>query len=371
MKILGKRLKSALLSGDLRGPSLAVAAKLLAVPIAAAAGLVAVRIVVRALGAEGFAVYALIVGLAALLPFSDLGMGAAVMDAVARRDQTGLESVERVLVTSWRVLSVGAVGLAGASWAVVGFGGWGFMLGTGRSASVEVAAAVATSLYAVGLPLSVGPRMLTGAGKNHYVILIQTASAVASLGMLALAAAWHAPLWGFAAAPFCASLAGSAVSLGLGARASEVRCGEVFRRSLSFSERGIEVRPIAGPMVVITVILAVAYQTDRIVLSHASSLGEVASYSVGFQLFSPLMSLIGSAGVSLWPVYARQRLGGGRRAFVRSARSAPWDCAHGAGAVLGALRGGGRGSCRWLASCGLRGLAGDSGHILPDGDAVN
>ena len=330
MRLPGWRLKAALLAGDLSGPSLAVMAKLLTVPVGAVASLVAARLVVRALGGEGFAVYALIVGLAALLPFSDLGVGAAVMDAVARRGQTGLESVERVLVTSWRVLCVGAVGLAGASWVTAGFGGWGFMLGTGRSASVEVAAAVATSLYAVGLPLSIGPRLLTGAGRNHHVILIQTASVVASLGLLALAAAWQAPLWGFAAAPFSATLAGNAASLALGARAAGVRCGEVFRRALRLSERGMEVRSIAGPMVVITVILAVAYQTDRIVLSHVSSLGEVASYSVGFQLFSPLMSLIGGAGVSLWPIYARRRLGVGRRALVQA------EVAFG---VLGALLG--------------------------------
>lgn len=318
MRLPGGRLKSALLTGDLRVSSLAAIAKLLALPVGAVASLVAARLVVRTLGAEGFAVYALIVGLAALLPFSDLGVGAAVMDATARRDETGLESVERVLVTSWRVLCAGAVGLAGASWAAAGFGGWGFMLGTGRSASVEVAAAVATSLYAVGLPLSIGPRLLTGAGRNHHVTLIQTASIVASLGLLALAAVLRAPLWGFAAAPFVATLAGNAVSLALGARSAGVRCGEIFRRALRLSERGMDVRPIAGPMVAITVFLAVAYQTDRIVLSHVSSLGEVASYSVGFQLFSPLMGLIGAAGVSLWPVYARRRLGVGRQALVQA-----------------------------------------------------
>ena len=318
MRLPGGRLKSALLVNDLREPGLAVMAKLLALPVGAVASLVAARLVVRTLGTEGFAVYALIVGLAALLPFSDLGVGAAVMDAVARRDQTGLESVERVLVTSWRVLCVGAAGLAGAAWVAAGFGGWGLMLGTGRSATVEVAAAVATSLYAAGLPFSVGPRLLTGAGKNHHVILIQTASIVVSLGLLALAAALRAPLWGFAAAPFFATLTGNAVSLALGARAVGVRCGKVFRRVLRLSERGMEVRPIAGPMIAITVILAAAYQTDRIVLSHASSLGEVASYSVGFLLFSPLMTMIGGAGMSLWPVYARRRLGVGRQALAQA-----------------------------------------------------
>jgi O-antigen/teichoic acid export membrane protein len=60
-------------------------------------------------------------------------------------------------------------------------------------------------------------------------------------------------------------------------------------------------------MAVITVAMPIAYQSDRLLLSHLSDLGQVAIYAVGAQLYGALFGLVGAAGMSLWPVFARRR----------------------------------------------------------------
>jgi O-antigen/teichoic acid export membrane protein len=60
-------------------------------------------------------------------------------------------------------------------------------------------------------------------------------------------------------------------------------------------------------MMVIMMSLPIAYQSDRLLLSHLSDLGQVAVYSIGTQMYNPLYALIGAAGMSLWPMFARRR----------------------------------------------------------------
>jgi hypothetical protein len=62
-------------------------------PVAAVAGLLAARITVSTLGVDGYALFALAVGLAALNPIGDLGVGAAVTDAVDLLDAGSLQCV--------------------------------------------------------------------------------------------------------------------------------------------------------------------------------------------------------------------------------------------------------------------------------------
>lgn len=70
---------------------------------------------------------------------------------------------------------------------------------------------------------------------------------------------------------------------------------------------GGRIAHLAGPMMVITAALPIAFQSDRLLLSHLSSLGQVAVYSVGSQLYGALLGLVGAAGMSLWPILARRR----------------------------------------------------------------
>ena len=72
-------------SSLLGGAQSAVATRLLTLPISALSTIFVARLVIGEFGEEGFAVFALVSGLVFLVPAGDLGVGAAVTDAVARR----------------------------------------------------------------------------------------------------------------------------------------------------------------------------------------------------------------------------------------------------------------------------------------------
>lgn len=296
-------------SSDLiRGSSRSFGARLLVLPLVAACALLASRIVIDSLGTDGFALYALVVGLAALVPFADLGIGAAVTDAVARRTTVGDDMATAVIRRSIRVLAIVGVTIAIGSWAVAAVGGWSVVLGVSGQGSVDLAAAMALTLFAVSLPLSLGTRVLLGAERNHWAVMSQSVSTVVGLGIIAIASVQDAPLWAFTSAPFLGIVVLSVVNVALARRAT----GLTWRLSNTLSTDGVTTRhevkllQIAGPMLVITVALPLAWQSDRLVLSHRSTLTEVALYVVAFQLFTPLNSLIESGGSSLWPVFARR-----------------------------------------------------------------
>jgi len=296
-------------SSDLiRGSSRAFGARLAILPLVAICALLASRIVIDSLGTTGFALYALVVGLAALVPFADLGIGAAVTDAIARRTTMGDAMALAVIRRSIRLLVVVGIAITLTAWGVAAAGGWSVILGVPDAGSADLASAIALTLFAVSLPLSLGTRVLLGAERNHWAVLSQSISAIVGLVVIALAASRDAPLWAFTSAPFIGIVAVGVVNVALARRATGLtwRTGTAPRASGEGEPGEVRLFQIAGPMLVISLALPLAWQSDRLVLSHRSTLTEVALYVVAFQLFTPLNALIESGGSSLWPVFARR-----------------------------------------------------------------
>lgn len=292
----------------IRGSSRSFGARLLVLPVVAICALLASRIVIDSLGTSGFALYALVVGLAALVPFADLGIGAAVTDAIARRTTVGDAMAVAVIRRSVKVLVVVGVGITLASWGIAAVGGWSVILGVPDESSVDLASAIALTLFGLSLPLSLGTRVLLGAERNHWAVMTQTVSAVVGLTVVAIADVRDGPLWAFTSAPFIGIVALGLINVGLARRATGLtRMPSSTTWSAGDSApRKVRLFQIAGPMLVISVALPLAWQSDRLVLSHRSTLTEVALYVVAFQLFTPLNALVESGGSSLWPVFARR-----------------------------------------------------------------
>ena len=276
-------------------------------PVVALAGLVGVRLTVSTLGVDRYAVFALVVGLAALIPVGDLGVGAAVTDAVARRRDLGPEGVQRVLRTSLRVLVAVALALSIAGWILAALGWWAPLLGVPHSGDVEVASGLAVMLYAAGLPMGLSRNVLLGAERNDIALVFQAGSSVLALIVVLTAAATHAPLWAFAAAPSAGAVIASAAAWPRASAESGLLLTETVLSALLRGHPGARIAHLAGPMLVITTALPIAYQSDRLLLSHLSNLGQVAVYAVAAQIFGPLLGLVGAAGISLWPLFARRR----------------------------------------------------------------
>lgn len=301
------RQPASLRTGDLAVARRSVVAKLLTAPLVALAWLVAARVVIHDLGVEGYAAYAVVAGIAVLIPFADLGTGAAVMDAMARRGEAGAADVEGVLVTSLRTLSVTAVVVIGVALSVAAAGLWTTGLGLPGAGSTNLGVGLAITVFAIGLPFGLGPRLLIGAGKNDVAVLFQALSAllmVTYVGAVSLLSA--APVFYFVA-PFVSMAIANCIALTYATRTFAIDMRGVAARVMRRNYRGSPVKHIAGPMFVVTLVIPLAYQSDRIVLSHASELSAVAEYSIAFQLFSPLLGLISTAGIALWPVFARDR----------------------------------------------------------------
>jgi len=109
------------------------------------------------------------------------------------------------------------------------------------------------------------------------------------------------------AAPSTGAALAAAASWPMAAAASGLSLTETVRSAALRARPGARIGHLARPMLVITAALPIAFQSDRLILSHLSNLGQVAVYSVGDQLYGSLFGLVGAAGMSLWPMFARRR----------------------------------------------------------------
>ncbi|WP_406475383.1 lipopolysaccharide biosynthesis protein [Streptomyces sp. NBC_01615] len=105
--------------------------------------------------------------------------------------------------------------------------------------------------------------------------------------------------------------------------------------SLRPSSRTSRIIHLAGPMTVISTTSALAYGTDRLVLSHVAGAVDVAVYSAGAQLYSPASSLISAAGLPLWALFTRHRTSDGRLPRAELLRLTRWFTA--AAVVIGGV----------------------------------
>lgn len=290
--------------------------RLLVLPVSALLGILITRLVVDNYGLAAFAQYGLLVGLGALLPFTDLGMSAAVMNAVAASDAPNRdEHVRRVLVTAIRVLicSAGVLSLVAVSITVLGL--WPALLGSallpGSGPTVALACLV---LIALAMPLGIGQRVLTGLGRNHVSIAVLGLQTPLVLAVVLLLLWWDVPAGGaIALVAYAATLVLAAVCTVIAARRVRPLSRAVLHqvaRPRTFP--GARVFDVAWPMLVQMIALPIAMQTDRIVLSHRAGPDVLAEYNLAAQMFIPIWAVVSSAGVTLWPVFARARARGER-----------------------------------------------------------
>lgn len=299
--------------GDGSGVRLALrsaVARIAVLGISLVLGLVITRWLISGYGADVYAQYGLLVGLAALLPFTDLGIGAAVMNAVGESgDPARDQHVRGVLLTSLRALLASASVLTVIAVALTVAGWWPAVLGEALDPTYgNVVAGMCLVLFAATVPLSVGQRILSGSGRNHLVVaLAGLQSPLVLLALVALLPAGPAGGWFVPVASYAALLVIAAVAGGIGLRAVgpvlRPAIGDVLRRG----RHGAKAAHTAVPMLVMSIALPLSLQTDRIVLSHVTDAGELARYSMAAQLFTPLRLVVSAAGFALWAHYARAR----------------------------------------------------------------
>ena len=291
-------------------------ARMIALPITAVLGIVVTRLLIDNYGAVSYAQYALVVGIGALLPFADLGLGAAVMNAAAgAKDPRGNDHLRAVLISCVRLLLGSAVVVVLLAVVVQAAGGWEEILGKALApGSGPTAATLCVAILGVNLPVAIGQRLLAGLDKYVWVVVLDALQTPLVLGVLIVMV-----LTGVGTGVYLAVVAYAAMllltlcALVLANRLTRPTLREVVRDTLRLrTVRGARVSGTAWPMLVQMVAVALAMQTDRLVLSHESTVGQLASYSLAAQMFNPVIAVVAAASTALWPVFARARAAGTR-----------------------------------------------------------
>jgi len=297
-----------------RQVGITVLTKVLVMGIAGVAGIVTSRLIIQHYGVDAFAQYGLLNGLASLVPFADLGIAAVIVNTVASsaRPREDLE-VRRTITSAFRILLVSA-GLIAAFSLVAGIAGWWpTLLGDGLIArGGALAATLCAVVFAVALPLGVGQRVLVALGQTTKQTAI---TGIASPVVLAGVASSVALAWAFgpyvAVMSYAANAVVALVCLVLAARLISPQLVAAVRDVPRLrTVPGVRVVDVAWPMLIQMIALPMAMQTDRLLLSHLGTAAELAEYNFGAQIFGLINQVVATAGVALWPIYARARATG-------------------------------------------------------------
>ncbi|WP_306978593.1 lipopolysaccharide biosynthesis protein [Streptomyces canus] len=269
---------------------------------------------VGAVGVPGYALFALVTTLPAALPITDLGGGAAIVDAVARD-----RSARRALVCGTVLSAARNLMCAGALIATMGvtmtvLGLWKWVLGDVTQPGSGVACAIASLLFGFSMPLGLGSSLLTAVNRTPAALLLRAAASILLLALVLVVAALDAPCEAFVATFFFSQCVVGVVSIVLASRYLRLPLLRIIMGSARGRARKDRVRigQLAVPMAIVTAATAVAYATDRLVLSHTADAAAVAEYSAGAQFFLAASSLLGAAGLPLWAIFARRRRSSGK-----------------------------------------------------------
>jgi O-antigen/teichoic acid export membrane protein len=288
--------------------------RMLILPISAILGIVNTRLIISHFGEASYAQYALLVGIGALIPFADLGISAAIVNVVAQSDDPRHDpKVRQTLTTCFRVLA-GSTSTVLLITAIITFSGaWPSLLGAGLLPhSGPKAAGLCLAIVGVTLTVGFGQQVLAGLGKNHVSIALLGLQTPVVLLTLLLAIQFHFAIGSYVAvtayaatfviAAVAARFAGRQLSPAIGAALKDVPKIKAVPGGGVFNT--------AWPMLIQMIALPIAMQTDRLLLSHVSTLKQLSSYSLASQMFTPVWAVVTSAGIALWPIFAKARKNG-------------------------------------------------------------
>jgi O-antigen/teichoic acid export membrane protein len=280
------------------------ATRALFLPLTSVAALLVAHIQIDAVGSRGYGILTLLVALTLLLPFADLGLGAAVTNAVALRASDARH--QRILAASVRLLALGCVAVVVVAAALSATRSWGSITGIehAEAPTLDRDMLIAAVLFALGLPLGLGGRVLLGLDRYASFVAIQAAVPAVTLAIV-FAFRSSSSMTPFLLAPFVAQDVAALVATAVALRALKFERSWFARHRAAVGSVAREIRQTAAPMVLITLGLPVALQSDRLILSHFGTRTDLTRYALVATLYVPAWSIVSSAGMSLWPRFAR------------------------------------------------------------------
>src|SRR5882762_2031673 len=242
--------------------------RILVLPVSAILGIVNTRLIIQNFGQAAYAQYGLLVGIVSLLPFADLGVSAAVMNAVAGSKHPDTDPyVRRVLVTAIRILFASTMAIVLVSVGITLAGVWPALLGNGLMRdSGPAVAALCLGAIAISMPAGLGQRIFTGLGKNHVSIaLLGLQTPVVLLALLVIVQFNTGGGSYIAVIPYLVTFLISVGSTYLASQKIKPAVRLAFRDAGRVrAVRGGKVFDVAWPMLLQMIALPIAMQTDRL-----------------------------------------------------------------------------------------------------------
>ncbi len=277
--------------------------------LGAASGTLSAFVIVEKFGASGFAIFALLSALLTMLPFADLGLGVAVLNASSdcSAGRISNHAFEKSFSSVRALLTKIALTLIAADLAVAVTIGWPSVLGLPQDPATNVACGAVLALLAVSIPLGTGARALQGSGKMHLVTKVAILNPLLQIACVIPVALIATSASQLAVLPAVAFLLVALLTDRLGRR----QAGGRLKFFCFSGASGFHVKAVVGQsasFLVISIGLTVGLQFQRILVSHLSTASALAEYSLIMQYLLPTMSVIGVIAQALWPTY-RSRIG--------------------------------------------------------------
>jgi O-antigen/teichoic acid export membrane protein len=267
--------------------------------------LVATPIIVRSLGNERYGVYATITMVVVLLSFSDLGVGNGLVTRLAAaQGRDSVEEQRRLVSTAFVILAT--VGLC--VWAVAMVAAvtvpWTKLLRATEVSESEVRTAVIVFavFFAAGLPASLGQKVHLGLQQGAVAsawLVATTATALTLTAVASVAGAGLPVVVGTTVAPTAVLGAGQSLRL-LRVKRPDLRprLADVTRAQIR------TLLGVSGLFFLLNIAVAVAFQTDLLVVSGILGAASAAVFAISLRMFSLVTQATTSALSQLWPAFA-------------------------------------------------------------------
>jgi O-antigen/teichoic acid export membrane protein len=293
-------------------------ARAITFPIPLICGLLWLHLVIGHLGTADYAFLALIIGLQFLLGFLDFGTAAHVLESAGQyRVHKDLSGLGRALGAAWKTIIIGNLLFLMGAVALLFLGLWGPILGfPERTATAGLAVVLILAVNTLVRPLSLSTALVAGLGKPAIATWAQALTSLSSLGILMILLSLNAPLPFIAATPIAGQLVAFMVPFVVSLKTVPGLLKAAARGMWRSAATDQKLRHLAVPMLIIQIIGPLNEQLDRLVLSHLSTVDELAIFSLGAQLLVSAGSFLTALTPALWAEFAELRAKGGSRAAV-------------------------------------------------------
>ena len=288
-------------------------AKIVVMGAAGIFGLINTRLITSHFGADAYAQYGLLASFPNLMPFTDLGIGAVILNTVAGSSDLRHDMiVRRTLTTAIRVLLGSALVIATTGIVLGLLGAWQTLLGAKLMDGGGATASFCLLVYAAALPLSVGQRVVVGMGRTATQVISQGVVSPALTCMLLAAVVARIDAGNAVSGlSYVANTLVSIICVVVAWRATRPLLAGALRDVPRLHRvRGVKIIDTAGPSLVQALVIPIAFQTDRLLLSHLGGGQTLAQYNLAFQLFNMLTQTVTATGMAMWPHFAKARADG-------------------------------------------------------------